>query len=265
MAQSGDPTGVGAVARLLQESAMAIPVYLLTWYKEIGMYDQELALILHLVYMKERENTVFPTYTELARRMTATEDEIAGMVQRLIGHGLLDLQHRMDEHTGTWQDSYDLSPLFMRLARVWLERHVEQLPRPWATADVASRLFRLFEEEFGRPLSAIEIEQLIQWLDQDAYPEWMIQEALREAVLSGTLSLRYIDRILLEWQKKNIRSPRELHLHRQQFQQRRRPGREGAKTARKAEPGFVPGEDSTQSKYEAFYKLYKRDTHDSTP
>ncbi|HHY67233.1 MAG TPA: hypothetical protein GX517_08540, partial [Alicyclobacillus sp.] len=119
MSQSGDPTGVGAVARLLQESAMAIPVYLLAWYKEIGMYDQELALILHLVYMKERENTIFPTYAELARRMTATEDEIAGMVQRLIGHGLLDLQHRLDEHTGTWQDSYDLSPLFMRLARLW--------------------------------------------------------------------------------------------------------------------------------------------------
>ncbi|MDI3256289.1 MAG: DnaD domain protein [Kyrpidia sp.] len=264
MTQGGDPTGMAAVARLLEGSAMSIPVELLRWYREIGMYDEELVLILHLLYMRDRENTVFPTYAELSRRMTASEDEIAGMIQRLIGHGLLDLHHRLDEQTGTWQDSYDLSPLFLRLARTWLERNVEELPRPWATADAASRLFRLFEEEFGRPLSAIEIEQLIQWLDQDAYPEWMIQEALREAVLSGTLSLRYIDRILLEWQKKNIRSPRELQVHRQQFQQRRRPAKEGRRDSRRVDEAPDPGEHPSKSKYEAFYKLYKRDSRDST-
>jgi DNA replication protein len=259
VAQSGDPTGTEAIARLLAGPAMAIPVELLRWYREIGLYDEEFVLILHLLYMRQWENTAFPTYAELSRRMAASEDQIAAMIQRLIGQGLLDLDHRLDEQTGTWQDAYDLSPLFRRLARTWLERNVEELPRPWATADAASRLFRKFEEEFGRPLTAIEIEQLIQWLDEDAYPEWMIQEALREAVLSGTLSLRYIDRVLLEWKKRNIRSLRELQVHRQQFQQRRLSSKEGKGDSRKGEGLPERGENQKRSKYDAFYRLYKRD------
>ncbi|GAA3327383.1 hypothetical protein GCM10020331_067100 [Ectobacillus funiculus] len=40
------------------------------------------------------------------------------------------------------------------------------------------------------------------WQDQDHHTPVIIQTALREAVLSGKLNFRYIDRILFEWKKK---------------------------------------------------------------
>lgn len=63
-------------------------------------------------------------------------------------------------------------------------------------------LYALFEDEFGRPLSPLEGETLSIWMDQDHHDAEMIRLALREAVLSGKLNFRYIDRILFEWKRK---------------------------------------------------------------
>lgn len=40
------------------------------------------------------------------------------------------------------------------------------------------------------------------WIDQDGQDPVIIKAALREAVMSGALSFRYIDRILIDWKKK---------------------------------------------------------------
>ena len=62
-------------------------------------------------------------------------------------------------------------------------------------------LYTVFEKEFGRPLSPFECETLGMWEDQDQHHPNLIQAALREAVMSGKLNFRYIDRILFEWKR----------------------------------------------------------------
>lgn len=44
------------------------------------------------------------------------------------------------------------------------------------------------------------------WTQQDCYSEELIVTALREATSVGKLYIRYIDRILLEWQRQQITS-----------------------------------------------------------
>ncbi len=67
-------------------------------------------------------------------------------------------------------------------------------------------LYTVFEKEFGRPLSPFECETLGMWEDQDQHHPNLIQAALREAVMSGKLNFRYIDRILFEWKKNGIKT-----------------------------------------------------------
>src|SRR5699024_11453865 len=67
-------------------------------------------------------------------------------------------------------------------------------------------IFILFEQEFGRPLSPFEIETISVWLDEDKMKPSLIKAALREAVLMSKLNFKYIDRILREWKRKDIRS-----------------------------------------------------------
>jgi len=82
---------------------------------------------------------------------------------------------------------------------------VEKIPednkKPWG-------LMRGFEQEFGRPLSPMEIEQINKWGEK--YKPEIVQEALRRAVASGILRLRYIDGILLSWEKAGLKTLREI-------------------------------------------------------
>lgn len=81
-------------------------------------------------------------------------------------------------------------------------------------------IFSLFEQEFGRLLSPMEIETISMWIDVDRHSPSIIKAALKEAVLAGKISLRYIDRILFEWKKKNITSVKQVEKHTEQFHQK---------------------------------------------
>lgn len=70
-------------------------------------------------------------------------------------------------------------------------------------------IFDLFQEELGRKLSPMEYEIINQWLIH-GYSEELICGALKEAVYNGVSSLRYIDRVLFEWNKKGYHSMDEV-------------------------------------------------------
>ncbi|WP_431804932.1 DnaD domain-containing protein [Halobacillus andaensis] len=77
----------------------------------------------------------------------------------------------------------------------------------------------MFEQEFGRPLSPFEIENINIWLDQEEQEPALIKAALREAVLMGKLNFKYIDRILREWKRKGIQTVEQARQHGKKFRQ----------------------------------------------
>ncbi|MFI3284969.1 MAG: DnaD domain protein [Erysipelotrichaceae bacterium] len=62
--------------------------------------------------------------------------------------------------------------------------------------------FELFEQTFGRPLAANEMEKISEWLS--VHDSKLLVYALKEAVLYDKLSMAYIDAILRDWKKKNL-------------------------------------------------------------
>jgi DNA replication protein len=82
--------------------------------------------------------------------------------------------------------------------------------------EAGESLYTIFEQEFGRPLSPFECETLAMWMDDDHEPE-VIKAALREAVISGKLNFRYIDRILFEWKKNGIKTREQAREQTQKF------------------------------------------------
>ncbi|MCL6593475.1 MAG: DnaD domain protein [Alicyclobacillus sp.] len=114
----------------------------------------------------------------------------------------------------------------------------------------------LFEEEFGRPLSGLECEQICQWLDRDRHPEWLVVEALREAVLANKYSFKYIDRVLYEWQRHRIRSTAELAAYREEYRNRMRPREEVVPRAPRRSGRSTPAKSDRDERYAAFYELF---------
>ncbi len=63
----------------------------------------------------------------------------------------------------------------------------------------------------------MESETIGMWIDQDHQTPELIRAALKEAVLAQKMSLRYIDRILFEWKKKNIKTMKDVEKQASQF------------------------------------------------
>ena len=81
-----------------------------------------------------------------------------------------------------------------------------------------SNVFEAIEKEFARPITPVEYQIIEAWLESGTSEE-LILEALKEAVYSGVTSLRYIDKILFEWEKKGIKTREDVDKNRKNFKQ----------------------------------------------
>ncbi|MBP1933395.1 DnaD domain-containing protein [Ammoniphilus resinae] len=192
------------ILKLLKEGVMSVSTTLVKHYKDIGLSDLEFILVIHIMNFKN-EGFDFPTTEQLKERMTMDEPIILSMLQRLIKNGFLTVEDKMDK--GVRSELIHIDPLYQKLTQYLMAAHAKDK----ATQEVKQRdnLYTIFEQEFGRPLSPIEAENLAMWQDNDYYSDDLIIAALREAVISGKLYFRYIDRILLEWQRNRIRTPQQ--------------------------------------------------------
>ena len=80
-------------------------------------------------------------------------------------------------------------------------------------------IFTILEKEFGRSLSAIEIEIVKAW-QENKYSDEIIKEAIKESVMNGVPSLRYIDKILYTWSSKGIKTIEEVEKNRRNFRKK---------------------------------------------
>lgn len=179
-----------------------IPLSLIKNYKNIGLNENELAVILQ-VYRFMHEGNNFPTPSEMAQYLTLSEEECADILKNLMQKNILTISEENNEYNKI-SESYSLNLLWEKLYT-----EINNEPQNDLEPDESSSIFILFEQEFGRPLSPFEIETITVWLDEDLIQPSLIKAGLRESVLMGKLNFRYIDRILREWQKKGIKSVEE--------------------------------------------------------
>jgi DnaD/phage-associated family protein len=97
-----------------------------------------------------------------------------------------------------------------------------------------TEIFSAFEQEFCRLLSPFEIEQITQW--EVDHQQELILEALRRSVLNGKHNFKYINSILMEWSKNNIRTVQAIQAYDAEFERRKTKGHARAPD-KPADPG----------------------------
>ncbi|WP_339227998.1 DnaD domain-containing protein [Oceanobacillus sp. FSL K6-2867] len=173
---------------------LQIPIELLSKYKQLGLNEKEVMLVLQLLRFLQNRND-FPTPYELSLNVTMDEQECANLLRKLVQKNVLGIEKKENEMKQL-SEAYSLDPLWEKLF-LQEEKHEEQ---------TIGTIFVVFEQEFGRPLSPFEIETINAWIDEDEIAPALIKAGLRESVLMGKLNFKYIDRILREWKKKGIHS-----------------------------------------------------------
>ena len=195
----------------LLTDTVAVPKMLLTYYPQLGINEQELVVLLKVYAADRNQGLVFSTFGE--ERMV-----IPGLVKKKFV--VIQKREQQEYLCLSWQ------VLFERLLELWVyqqsvgdekassHRVVYSEAQETLIADGEKyhfgELYQAFEQEFGRGLSPLETEKIAEWQENLGFRGDMILEALKRAVYRGKYSFAYIDTILHDWYKKNIRTPIEI-------------------------------------------------------
>lgn len=193
----------------LEAGVVAVPDLLIKYYHRLGLTEAEMMVLIHLLHWRQIENERFPTAEKISQYMNYNIEEIKNLIASLIEKKLLLVEPYFHPSLGRWQNVFSFTPLWTKLIQVATEDYktFAEVQKPLNEANTRlGELYQNFEKEFGRPLSPLESEQLKSWCLEDNIPVELLQEALRRAVLRGIVNFRYIDSILKDWRRHNIRT-----------------------------------------------------------
>lgn len=211
---------------LLQAGQTTISNYLLKNYSKLNMTNDQLAIYLQIKRNIDIGN-YFPDIEDITSSTGFTSSKAYQILHELVQGKLMRIKS-VSNSKGQTFDVYDFSLMYKKLSELNQENDdpvnynsfkkdndsniVTELDR--------KKIFNQIESEFGRPLSPIEIETINQWIIDDEYKPEMIKLALRESVLNQVYSLKYIDRILVNWEKANITTPADVERNRRSHEQK---------------------------------------------
>lgn len=188
---------------------------LLDHYNQLGINEAELVILIKLLHASESSNKQ-PSIESLQQGTTFGSREVTTIIQSLIQHDLLELKVEKDEE-GKFTEYMNLNQFYVKLSEIMEQVNIKVEEE---NTEVEFKvLFQQIEQAFGRPLSPFEIETLNQWLDIDKHELSVIQAALDEATSQNKLSFKYIDRILLNWKKNNVKTIEDSKKISRQFNQ----------------------------------------------
>ena len=170
-------------------------------FKIIKENNLDINETLLLIYLSNQEHPVLEL--NLIRNLTSlTNEEILSSFTSLTSKGLINTEIKKEEEKVIEEISLDG---IYKLAAVNINKKVSKKQE--------KNIFELFESEFGRTLSPMEYEFINAWISS-GMKEDIIKEALKEATYNGVSNLRYIDKIIYEWNKRGYKTVEQIRNNR---------------------------------------------------
>lgn len=182
---------------LIKSKVVSIPLYALRIFKDFNLTVDEMLLLLFL-YDKDLE--VFDPNL-IADNLNMKLLDVMKVVSSLSDKGLVNVTTKTNESKRK-EEVVDLSGLFEKITL----KLVEEINKD-TESDI--NIYEVLSAEFGKKLTPMECEMVETW-KKNGYSLELIIEAIREATLNGVSSLRYIDKILYEWNKKGFKKKEDL-------------------------------------------------------
>lgn len=203
----------------LKMGSTSIPNVLFKRYSDLKLTAEEFVLVTYL--LSQLSSQPIDEMDAISKDLGWDTMKIMEHMNQLMMKEYLAIE-LVTHSDGTKRDHFTLRPLFEQLDKqLSLAKQPKMQPSAMTMpTNEAAQLVRTFEREFGRVLTPIELETINQWLVMDSYQPDLIRLALKEAVIHQAISLKYIDKILLSWEKKNIRTVQEAQQELRRFQGR---------------------------------------------
>lgn len=166
-------------------------------FKLIKDFDLTLEELLFLIYFINQDKPVFDI-KKISIITYLDNNEIMSAFSSLTAKGLVSIKTSKED--GKITEIIDITNTYRAMVSD-INVNIKK--------QTVTNIYTIFEKEFGRPLSPVEYEIIKAWITSGISEE-LIKGALKEAVFNNVRNLRYIDKILSEWEKKGFKSVDEV-------------------------------------------------------
>lgn len=198
--------------KLFQTGISSFPSVIFDQYSQLKISEKSFVLLLYLMDASVKKGEA-DLLEEITQQFNWNEVTVQNCLAELTERKFIMIELRQNQK-GKKSEFISVEPFFEFLDQLVTDQSPsDEIADNNEVNSVASdskrSLIQLFESEFGRSLTQIELNTIISWQTEHKFSPDLISVALRQAVLNGAFSLRYIESILLKWQKQNIRTPEQ--------------------------------------------------------
>ena len=169
-----------------------------TFIKEVLKENLSLKEFLLLLYFDNSFDSIFDT-TTISKVLNMSIEDIIMAYSTLLSKKIIEVKTIKDS-SGKVVEEVSLDNFY---SNIEIENMISK------KSSEKDEIYHEFEKSFGRTLSGVDVELINAWIDK-GFSEDLIKAALSEAVYNGTTSLRYIDKILYEWNRKGIKNVSDI-------------------------------------------------------
>ena len=178
--------------------------------KEFIKKDLSLIESLLLIYFQNIDDKVFDIAL-ISNSLGIDQNSLLEAFNSLITKNIISIETNTDSN-GKIKESISLDGLYNELNTSLNNEKKEE---------EKESIYDVFKTEFKRSLTPIEYEIINAWLDNNTSEEIIIG-ALKEAVYNGAeQKLRYIDKIIYEWNKLGLKTMDDVKAHMEQRKQQK--------------------------------------------
>ena len=194
---------LGKVIDLIKNEPFYVPNILLKNYRKLNITDSELIVLIYLINTDISFNP-----KQIAKDLNFDLNEVMNIITSLTEKNILKIDIINKK---VREEIINLEELYKKLGFIVVNDEIKEK---------TNNIFDVFEKEFGRTLSPMDYEIISEW--QKNYHDELILLALKEAVFNGVNNLRYIDKILIDWNKKGIKNEQDIINDRKKFQNKKK-------------------------------------------
>jgi DNA replication protein len=203
---------VNKIVDFIKIGNINFPKFMLKEYRKIGINSDQ---FLFLVYLINKGEKVLFDIEIITAELGLNSSELLELIDQLKEKKLLEMTVEKKDQKVIGE--YLVTDIFYNKMGMLAVNYINNDENKKEVDNV----YEIFEKEFGRSLSPIEYEIIKAWIESNT-KEDLILEALKEATYNGVSNLRYIDKILYEWNKKGLKDVQAVRNYKNKYRENKK-------------------------------------------
>ena len=189
---------------VLKTRMIYYPLYLYRYRIELDLSDSNFIFLTYLMNFGDKFSFDLERFS---KDLNIEPEEVFERIESLRKSKFIEIS-TIEKEKKLKEEEITLLPLYKKISDIIISEEDDKENEEELLTDI--------EKSFGRTLSPIEVDFIMNW-NKKGYSNEIILSAIKETILNGANNLKYADKILFEWNKKGIKTVEDVDKDKLEF------------------------------------------------